>query len=209
MDDFFVRLWEFVWAVITNWFWWVTAVPFFLDQLLSKNFWSSDAVRRISELWPEENRHRFFKWVALVGFVVSCFMAFDHVNSELKSKQAELTELLKKKGQRDPAIVQQLQKYYSEASSFARIIGSNMQAASDDQFAGLEKQFETWANAMGEWLRKNMGEGAYNRVAQPAGGINPVYDGVNIKRSGFFNVVLNVQNNLKALVESSAWDRQQ
>jgi ribosomal protein S13 len=38
-------------------------------------------------------RHRFFKRLAWVGVVVSCFLAFDHVNSELKEQRDQVTLL--------------------------------------------------------------------------------------------------------------------
>jgi len=85
MGDFLARVWEFSIAVATNWLWWVTTVPFFIDQLLSRNFWSKAAVERLSARWPEEERHRFFKMVAVAGFAVASFQAFDHVNTELKT----------------------------------------------------------------------------------------------------------------------------
>jgi hypothetical protein len=84
--DYAARSFEFTSAVAAYWFWWLTAVPFFFDQILSKNFWSPRTNKRISVRWPEESRHRFFKWIAVAGFVISCFMAFDQVNSELKEQ---------------------------------------------------------------------------------------------------------------------------
>jgi len=93
MGDFFGRFWEFSFAVVTNWLWWVTTVPFFLDQLLSKNFWSKAAIRWLSERWPEEKRHSVFKWLAIAGFIVASFQAFDHVNSELKVARGQPNEI--------------------------------------------------------------------------------------------------------------------
>lgn len=91
--DYVWRTWEFSTAVASYWYWWVTAVPFLIDQLLSRNFWPKTINERISTFWPEESRHRVFKCLALVGFVISCFLAFDHVNFDLKEKTKETLSL--------------------------------------------------------------------------------------------------------------------
>jgi hypothetical protein len=93
MGDYFARAYEFSVAVAANWLWWVSAVPFVLDQLLSRNFWSKATIKRLSRRWPEGNRHKVFKWLAVAGFVISCFMAFDHVNSELKNERAQVSSI--------------------------------------------------------------------------------------------------------------------
>ncbi|QAU46132.1 hypothetical protein [Bradyrhizobium guangzhouense] len=90
MGDYLARLWEFGWAVITYWLWWVTTVPFLIDQLLSKNFWHPETIERIDQFWPPEKRHRLFKRLAIFGLALGSFLAFDHVNSELKSTREEL-----------------------------------------------------------------------------------------------------------------------
>jgi hypothetical protein len=84
MAEFFARTSEFGSAIIGYWYVWLTAVPFFLDQVLSRNFWSKETLERFDKKWPPDGRHRFFKWVCIIGFVVASFQAFDHVNGELK-----------------------------------------------------------------------------------------------------------------------------
>jgi hypothetical protein len=82
MAEYSVRLWEFGSAFVGEYFAWVGAVMFVLDQLLSRNFWSKSIVDRLNEKWPEGNRHKTFKLLAIAGFVVASFQAFDHVNTE-------------------------------------------------------------------------------------------------------------------------------
>jgi hypothetical protein len=86
MGDYLARILDFSWTVVTYWYGWVIGVPFLIDQLLSRNFWSRSTNERISLIWPEGSRHRFFKWLAAAGFIVSCFLAFDHVSSGLKDQ---------------------------------------------------------------------------------------------------------------------------
>ena len=89
--QYFARGYEFGVAVLAYWYWWLTAVPFFLDQLLSRNFWSKAKSDRIAAWWPEETRHKFFRWLAASGFVLSCCLAFDSVAQELKIANAKLS----------------------------------------------------------------------------------------------------------------------
>lgn len=93
MDAYLAGGIEFAKAVASYWYWWLTAVPFGIDQILSRNFWSKEENGRISTRWPEESRHKFFKRLALVGLFVSCFLAFNRVNSELKEQVRTNAEL--------------------------------------------------------------------------------------------------------------------
>src|ERR1700733_9093608 len=92
--DYFVRFWNFAGAFSSEYFAWVGAVMFGLDQLLSRNFWKKEQIAQLDERWPEENRHHLFRWLAIIGFVVASFQAFDQVNSKLKEQQQMNTALL-------------------------------------------------------------------------------------------------------------------
>jgi hypothetical protein len=88
--DYGIRVWEFVTTVATNWFSWVAAVPFVIDQIVSRNLWSPAANKRISTWWPEETRYRLLKRLAVAGLAVSCFMAFDQANMKLKEQREQV-----------------------------------------------------------------------------------------------------------------------
>lgn len=90
MEEFFARILEFGCAIVGYWYVWLTAVPFFIDQILSRNFWSKETLERFDQRWPPDRRHRFFKWVCIIGFVFASFQAFDHVNQEAKRANTEL-----------------------------------------------------------------------------------------------------------------------
>jgi hypothetical protein len=89
MADYFARVWEFICAFGAQYLAWVGAVLFGIDQLLSPNFWHPERISWLNEKWPAENRHRTFKYLAIVGFAVASFQAFDHVNSELKVERSK------------------------------------------------------------------------------------------------------------------------
>ncbi len=101
VGDFLARLGEFGSTIISYWYVWITGAPFVIDQGLSSKYLPINFIRWVDEKWPETNRHRFFKWLCLVGFVIASFQAFDHVNQEVKRVSAELqttkTELSTKK----------------------------------------------------------------------------------------------------------------
>lgn len=89
MADYLARIWEFITTVSVQYVAWVSAVLFTVDQILSRNFWSKDALELADRILPEGNRHRLFKWLALVGFLFASFQAFDHANQDLKRVSAE------------------------------------------------------------------------------------------------------------------------
>jgi hypothetical protein len=90
MADYPARILEFGTAFGGQYLAWVGAVMFGLDQILSPNFWSKNTLDRLNTKWPAENRHRLFRWLAVAGFVVASFQAFDHVNQELKRVSNDL-----------------------------------------------------------------------------------------------------------------------
>ncbi|MDB5603185.1 MAG: hypothetical protein JWP25_85 [Bradyrhizobium sp.] len=107
MEEFLARILEFGCAIIGYWYVWLTVVPFFIDQILSRNFWSKETLERFDQKWPPDRRHRFFKWVCMIGFVFASFQAFDHVNQEAKRASIELqttkTDLSTKKNELETA----------------------------------------------------------------------------------------------------------
>lgn len=92
LTDFVTRVLEFLYAFLSQYFLWTSGVVFLADQILSRNFWPKESLNWLHKHWPEENRHRFFRVLAIVGIAIAAFFAFDQVNEKLKTQIAQLKE---------------------------------------------------------------------------------------------------------------------
>src|SRR3972149_2783343 len=85
------RIFEFASVVLAHWFAWVSAVPFFIDKALS----TLPAPRLkllVDHYLPEPRRHRLVRVLAVFGFAVASFLAFDEVNTQKKKLESELLD---------------------------------------------------------------------------------------------------------------------
>jgi hypothetical protein len=91
MDDppFVARVWEFSWAVVSNYWLLLTGTVLVVEQVLE--FLLPGIWRRIEARYPKGRRRRFLLWCALAAFVVASFQAYDDVNLRLRQAQKNST----------------------------------------------------------------------------------------------------------------------
>ena len=143
-------------------------------------------------------------------FYVVVFLAFGFVAASFQTWRQEHYERIKaeqtlKPRERDPAVVEQLQKFYSEAATFNRRVLVALQGP-DEEFNRIDGEFLVWTNGVDAWIKSNMAPAALDRVGQ----ISPSsqqYVGVSQQRNALAYGTMMIRDNLKALIENPAWDK--
>lgn len=137
----------------------------------------------------------------IVGVLAASFQAW----REEYGRRIQAQQMVASK--RDANVVGQLQRYYSDASTYHRRVVADLRA-SDTDFDHLQDEIFSWSKAMGDWIMRTMGVGAFNRLAHTADYPLP-YDGVSEQRREVFLKIANLRDNLGNLVENPSWDKTQ
>jgi hypothetical protein len=144
------------------------------------------------------------------GFLISVFLAVGLFAASLQAWREESDARRRTEqiitSKRDAHVVNQLQKYYSQASTYYREAVAGLRA-SDADFDPLQKEMFEWSGGMSDWVMQNMGVAAFNRLAQTSDYPLP-YSGISEARSEAFLKIANLQDNLRHLVENPSWDKQ-
>ena len=84
------RLYEFGWALGTNWWGWVTGLLLVTEQAIELFF--PTGWKKLEAKFPKEKRRRLLLWGSLATFVLASFQAFDDVNKQLRQAQTKSSD---------------------------------------------------------------------------------------------------------------------
>jgi hypothetical protein len=176
MAKFFVDLLQFMDALIDHWVAFVTgSVP-----ALLLGIW---------EHW----KGRSLSWRTYVAV----FLVFGFVAASFQTWRAERVEGAHA---RNPAIVQQLQKFYVEAEEYRRTI----EQATGPARETVQREADEWAEGVGHWIIDNMGMAAYVRLIKLPEGQSKYGTDESHRTQAMLALI---RDNLEKLIENGAWDK--
>jgi len=105
MADFFAALWSFMWALISNWIVYMTAVPLVLDDFIK--MCSPRLSEWIEKKLTKEKRRKVEIYLMFGGFFIASFMAFDGEHEARKQAETEKDAALKQAYAMSPASQQE------------------------------------------------------------------------------------------------------
>jgi hypothetical protein len=161
MDDpsFIARVWEFLWAVVSNFWLLLTGTILVIEQVFE--FLVPGVWRRIEARYPKGKRRSFLLWCALGAFVVASFQAFDDVNVRLRQaqKQSIVVQSRHLTSEERSRMVKALSigasvstgSESSSSISFEVIIDS---AANCDECEVYAEEFRDFVNSISHWTAK-------------------------------------------------------
>lgn len=155
---------DFIWAVLTNYVTWLSAVVFFLEQGYP---YLPDWFRKRIDAWlTPEARHRGLRRLAAIGLLFAIFLAYRENKHELDATKAELTGLQVKTSLANRIAMKNL---IGVAISQSDEILKNWDTKDPDNF---KHEANFWTNRVGYLVEHAYGKGEALLVMSDAGYIS-------------------------------------
>lgn len=135
--DFFVTLWSFIWALISNWILYMTAFPLILDDLIK---WCSPKVSSWIEAKLSGTKRRKAEiYLMFSGLFVASFMAFDGEHMARTKAESDNQTLSKQLVAMSPSGQEEQIKKLEKTVELQRISHSELSVKQQQEIDSLKK----------------------------------------------------------------------
>jgi hypothetical protein len=194
------RLLDFLLAVAEHGFFWI-GLALMIEPYLegfAPNSWKK--LQAFLARKPQRRQH-VFGVVGALAIIFGCFQAFDEVKSQLRQANEKLEQISQR-----TAIKDRLQQFYVDVGPLIeRPLPKDI---SEEDFNKYVDETTSWMNKTAHWIETHMGVPARERFLDLTGmQFGRYLSAINDRHNSILANLTRLRVNLRALIESSAWDQ--